>query len=82
MKYGRSLDCAAFTVAELGEMLPPYFCSVDAKAIYKWTCCKWSHGEISDDIPTTYADTEADARAKMLSYLIENDFIVASQVGQ
>ncbi|HKQ06150.1 MAG TPA: hypothetical protein VJ464_13525 [Blastocatellia bacterium] len=67
--------CSAFTVAELGELLPPYFCSFDAKRKYKWSCEKWSHGTINGDVPTQYADTEADARARMVIYLVENKLI-------
>lgn len=67
---------SAFTVAELGEILPPYFCSVDAKASAgHWTCRKWSHGIIDTEVPIQYANTEADARAKALIYLIENKLI-------
>ena len=66
---------AAFTVSELGEMLPPYFCTVDAERKYKWSCEKWSRGIIDAEVPTQYANTEADARAKTLIYLIENKLI-------
>jgi hypothetical protein len=70
-------DIAAFTVAELGEML-------------KWTKYhsvfglwmgkeEWAVGHQDPDaeqfIAAVHADTEADARAKMLIYLIENKLI-------
>lgn len=85
---------SAFTVAELGEMLPEYIltkadeiCSECATVIKKevpqtpvfrswkntksWGCqydgMLWKHSEV--------ANTEADARAKMLIYLLENKFI-------
>lgn len=66
MPVGSGLNIAAFTVAELGEMLP--------------RACEYHHV-----LPTAWvvryeaweemADTEADARAKMLIYLIENHLI-------
>lgn len=72
---------SAFTVAELGEMLPDYVNPADyqgarslgiSKSMDGWhitysTSEKWWHREV--------ADTEADARAKMLIYLIENKLI-------
>lgn len=69
---------SAYTVAELGEMLPMGSKSL-RQVIYKngkrtkkyeWICWRgnnWSNHEI--------ADTEADARAKMLIYLKENNLI-------
>ena len=81
---------SAFTVAELGEMLPVeiYF-EISPKdsfrgraewCIYKFGNC-WSlvleecsdrEGKLYEDIR---ADTEADVRAKMLIYLLENKLI-------
>ena len=65
----------AFTVAELGETLPKtYYSGKSEKGILKYQCG-------SDDESRnkrhgwTRADTEADARAKMLIYLIENGLI-------
>lgn len=70
---------AAFTVAELGEMLPyrvvapsgqPYFPSYTTKnGDGKWLV---SYHQL---LPSIIADTEADARAKMLIYLIENKLV-------
>jgi hypothetical protein len=59
---------AAFTVAELGEMLPSD--KYTSRKVYdQWECAFRS---IDGDSFEQYADTEADARAKMLIYLIEN----------
>lgn len=85
--YGRNNELpetfSAFTVAELGEMLPESF-----------QCWKWARqrtlrqegGEIIwnclTDESTTHgngiviiANTEANARAKMLIYLLENNLL-------
>ena len=70
---------SAFSVAELGEMLPKkYFPSFDflgsGKNKYRVIChvntkkYGWHHEK-------KCADTEADARAKMLIYLLENKLI-------
>ena len=73
---------SAFTVAELGEMLPDnfhtyrkggdkqYWCGMDIKLYYIKDSDWWNHEE---------APTEADARAKMLIYLLENNLTPASQ---
>jgi uncharacterized protein YaeQ len=63
---------AAFTVAELGELL--------TKANYNWQTAKFKNGRwfIADyvaELPNAEADTEADARGKMLVYLLENKLI-------
>jgi hypothetical protein len=69
---------SAFTVAELGEMLPKeaisswrYFPGEfkdDAPEGWRWKCF-WNN---DDDLARVWGDTEADARAKMLIYLVEN----------
>lgn len=62
----------AFTVAELGEMLP-----ADIKS-YKYEDGRWScDGSRKYDTNSAWiqADTEADARAKVLIYLIENKLV-------
>ena len=74
---------SAFTVAELGEMLP--FELEGAHWIYDLESKKeggqWvigylnSGGDALNDKGFFSADTEADARAKMLIYLLENKLI-------
>jgi hypothetical protein len=64
----RSRIASAFTVAELGELLPDG--TISFYDFGKWTCqYQPSHKE--------FADTEADARAKMLIYLLEQKLVKA-----
>jgi len=67
----RSGDIAAFTVAELGELLNPHhhapFCSGPEGGRY--SCWLMNNADVF------YSRTEADARAKMLIYSIENNLI-------
>jgi hypothetical protein len=69
-RNGAELECySAFTVAELGEMLPVGYYSRHGANGYSCGTNK------SPQHFTTKADTEADARAKMLVYLLENKLI-------
>lgn len=65
---------SAFTVAELGEMLPEYGCETMKVGKSRWRvtfpCELWE-----DNQALFEADTEADARAKCLVYLLENKLI-------
>jgi hypothetical protein len=69
-------EYSAFTVAELGEMLPvfvdglPLGISADRTGIYT----RYDNGSMKVSFE---ADTEADARAKMLIHLIENKLLSA-----
>lgn len=73
--------CSAFTVAELGEMLPWRTVSGKIRDMDKLEEIKiigyWCDFVNKEDESSTEqrADTEADARAKMLVYLLENRLI-------
>lgn len=61
---------SAFTVAELGEMLPTFEAHKNSRKEY---IVSYRFG---DDVSwTEIEDTEANARAKMLIYLLENNLI-------
>ena len=73
--------CSAFTVAELGEMLPNYF-KHEQRGYLNLVMKKLDDGsseviykERTDTVFGQWAETEADARAKLLIYLIENSLI-------
>lgn len=62
---------SAFTVAELGEMLPRSVSTKPNTSVSsRWEC--WVH---TDELKVQYGETEADARGKMLIYLLENKLI-------
>lgn len=70
---------SAFTVAELGKLLPS---DIVINGEYWWPqiSCDWLLYYVNDNKKEMWADvydeeTEANARAKMLIYLIENDII-------
>ena len=67
-------NCSAFTVAELGEMLPNHAHSWHVPE-GEWYC-SWK--KLPNGHPSFIADTEADARAKMLIYLLENRLLQLS----
>lgn len=75
-------ECSAFTVAELGEMLKNTSHTVRFGTLYGehgWIGLKVSfvspdHEEL-DALTDIFAPTEANARAKMLVYLLENKLI-------
>lgn len=61
---------SAFTVAELGEMLPPHFRS--AKGTLTYPVCHNPNSPLSTEgARCESADTEADARARCLIYLVD-----------
>jgi len=59
---------SAFTVAELGEMLKKH----DMECVWFKEEKAWGCFQTSSGVDTLYADTEANARAKMLIYLKES----------
>lgn len=61
---------SAFTVAELGEMLPCEYCST-RNQLGDWTCLHLNPDQNTD----IFTKSEADARAKMLIYLLENNLV-------
>ena len=79
--------CSAFTVAELGEMLPQYFSTHRTVGQPEtWTCNNVLDGvgeydSFWGDTPEKYPwknwvdENEANARAKMLIYLLENNLL-------
>ena len=90
--HGNGVDCSAFTVAELGEMLPrevnvPLSSGKKRKYSHRVTYSIYGnespHGNYRVGLNhgtaifqySEYAGTEADARAKMLLYLLENKLI-------
>ncbi len=65
-------EIAAFTVAELGELLPDWTESCK-RMKDDWICIvRHKHNNTNDHF---FGETEADARAKMLIFLLENGLI-------
>ena len=63
---------SAFTVAELGKLLPDYYETSHNRAYW---LCKPNSVDFYE-----IADTEADARGLMLIYLIENNLIKIGEI--
>lgn len=64
-------DCSAFTVAELGEMIPARIYTRKYVMYDRWRCVN----PLKRDMPIIHEENEANARAKMLIYLLENGLI-------
>ena len=65
---------SAFTVAELGEMLPKGITAYCTNVSGKWGWKSFYIVTAAISVAETFG-TEGDARAKMLIYLIENNLI-------
>lgn len=78
--HSTDIIASAFTVAELGEMLPTHMVisstasSVVDDKIVDWIC-ESNANLYYEKIQYQVANTEADARGKMLIYLLENKLI-------
>lgn len=66
---------SAFTVAELGEMLPETINDGRFFASSRDLDNRWGASYGGRNYLITHADTEADARAVMLVYLLENNLL-------
>ncbi len=73
---------SAFTVAELGEMFPPYIIKDGLSLILliiRSSVWRLHYGDPSQKESVIFTaftnDSEADARARFLAYLLENKFI-------
>ena len=67
--------CSAFTVAELGEMLPIFINGMPIRHRQGGTTIEHRDGDGQLVWGTEMEKTEADARAKMLIYLLEKGLI-------
>lgn len=70
----------AFTVAELGVMLPTDYYSYAGDSCKDWYCLR--HGDESNYSKYEFAESpnEAQARASMLIYLLENNLTTSKEV--
>ena len=74
---GVSCEATAFTVAELGEMLPISYqtCKTATKKWLAFQSVDFKGACENKDFMETLSATEADARAKMLIHLIEQKLV-------
>jgi hypothetical protein len=73
-KFEEVEHTAAFTVAELGEMLPQGISTYCTNITGRWGWKSFYIVTTAISVPETF-DTEADARAKMLFHLFETKVI-------
>jgi hypothetical protein len=74
---------SAYTVAELGDLLPTAYCSwwYTKKDGVGDTLWRAAASQYDDEPASAEAATEADARAKMLIYLLENKLLTLPATG-
>lgn len=70
---------AAYSVAELGEMLPPEYCSIRCETHGSIGWESWQRGGL---LPLIAFATEAECRATLLIRLIESKLITVEQVNK
>ena len=84
VKNGKIIDAgdnyyySAYTVAELGEMLPLNTCSVKSKPLLSGIIygCGFDQGRYKNrKVPIHFATIEANAKAKLLIFLKENKLL-------
>jgi hypothetical protein len=74
--YEKHQMLRAFNVAELGEMLPIHCDSRKHDKVKKWVCDEG----ITGDCFMRYGNTEAQARAAMLIYLLEQNLVTPAEI--
>jgi len=72
MTLGGIFPMPAYSVGEVGEMLPP-LCGTMFDGT-DWCCLD------AESVVSVYSDNEADARAQMLIWLIENGHVKAEEL--
>ncbi len=77
--YASAVKDSAFTVAELGVMIDDYFESHSSMDKKTWYCGRLEGGE---DEYFGMCNTEAQARAEMLLYLIGNGLITVEEANK
>ncbi len=86
-KGGADYTYSAFTVSELGEMLPFEINEKVAEiAFFKYengyyvSYIQWAMAEMHDCLCETIDKNEANARAKMIIHLLENNLVTVDQI--
>lgn len=81
--YDEDSMFAAFTVAELGVMLPPhYFTYPQTGGTFNTLAYKLPEGIIPSGVLPTCYNAEAEARAAMLIHLIESNLVTVEQINE
>ena len=75
-------NVACYTTAELGELLPNGidYIITTTKCANRWLCrCEHIKGAFREILHDEWDETEANARAKCLIYLIENNLLIVKK---